>query len=855
VSGINITRAEAADRSAGVSVIDYRVHVDLSDMASPDATTFLSTTTVRFGSTPGLSTWIDLVAAGVDRAVLNDRELDVDTVFDGHRLALEDLSESNTLTVTARCSYMTTGEGLHRFVDPVDGFVYLYTQFEVADARRVYACFDQPDLKSSFSFSVTAPAGLQVVSNSPTPTPTQDAGLALWDFDPTPRMSTYITALIVGPYHVVRDEHVGAHGTYPLAVLCRESLAQYLDAEDVLTVTKQGFALFESAFDTPYPFVKYDQAFVPEFNAGAMENAGAVTLTDDYVFRSRVTGAAYETRANTVLHELAHMWFGDLVTMSWWDDLWLNESFAEWAAHWSSVEATKYTDAWTTFLNQRKAWGYRQDQLPSTHPVVADMVDLEAVEVNFDGITYAKGASALRQLVAWVGEKEFLAGLRSYFTKYAWGNTALNDLLAELELSSGRDLTEWSRTWLETSGVNLLRPEIVIGPDGHYEQVTIVQDPPSAPVGIAPTLRPHRIALGLYDRDDEGGLVRSLRIEIDVTGERTDVPELTGMAVPDMLLLNDDDLTFAKIRLDPHSMSSAVKYLDERSAALPRALVWGAAWDMTRDAELSTDDFLTLVLSGLGAETDIGVTQQVFAQVKAAIEQYGDPARRPHYRDRLAESMLRRLTTAEPGSDHQLVFARGYSAAARTPEQAAVVASWLDGSAVPTGLSIDTDLRWSLVQRLVSMGQLGPEVIDDELARDDTATGRRHAALAHAAVPTAAAKAAAFEAIIGDGSMHNTILVATIQGFVQADQRDLLRPFVDPYFAALPRIWAERTNETAQTVTMGLYPALLAEDATLTATDRFLAHDDLPLGARRLVSEGRDGVARAMRAQKKDAAQ
>ncbi|MEO6821475.1 MAG: aminopeptidase N, partial [Candidatus Nanopelagicales bacterium] len=511
---MNITRAEAATRSACVSVIDYRVHVDLSEMASPEAKTFVSTTTVRFGSTAGRSTWIDLVATGLDRAVLNDRELDVETAFDGHRLTLVGLSENNTLTVTAHCSYMTTGEGLHRFVDPVDDFVYLYTQFEVADARRVYACFDQPDLKASFAFSVTAPSGLQVVSNSPTPTPTQQGGgsaqeSGLWDFDPTPRMSTYITALIVGPYHVVRDEHVGAHGTYPLAVLCRESLAQYLDAEDILTVTKQGFALFESAFDTPYPFVKYDQAFVPEFNAGAMENAGAVTLTDDLVFRSRVTGAAYETRANTVLHELAHMWFGDLVTMTWWDDLWLNESFAEWAAHWSSVEATKYTDAWTTFLNQRKAWGYRQDQLPSTHPIVADMVDLEAVEVNFDGITYAKGASALRQLVAWVGEKEFLAGLRSYFTKYAWGNTTLSDLLAELELSSGRDLTEWSRTWLETSGVNLLRPELVIGPDDRYEQVTIVQDPPSAPVGIEPTLRPHRIALGLYDRDDEGGLARS----------------------------------------------------------------------------------------------------------------------------------------------------------------------------------------------------------------------------------------------------------------------------------------------------------------------------------------------------------
>jgi aminopeptidase N len=850
---MNITRAEAARRSACVDVVDYRVQVDLSHLAATDQPTFASTTTVRFRSSPGRSTWIDLVGPEVERAVLNGRELELAAAFDGYRLQLDDLAAENTLTVSARCSYMNTGEGLHRFVDPVDGATYLYTQFEVADARRVFACFDQPDLKASFAFQVTAPAGLHVVSNSPTPSPVPgEDGSAVWEFAPTPRISTYITALVVGPYHVVRDEYAGPHGTYPLSLMCRASLAEHLDAEDVLTVTKQGFALFESAFGAPYPFVKYDQAFVPEFNAGAMENAGAVTITDDYVFRSRVTAAAYETRANTVLHELAHMWFGDLVTMTWWDDLWLNESFAEWAAHWASVSATKYTEAWTTFLNQRKAWGYRQDQLASTHPIVADMVDLDAVEVNFDGITYAKGAAALRQLVAWVGEKEFLAGLRTYFAKYAWGNTRLADLLAELEASSGRDLGEWAQTWLEASGVNLLRPELVVGPDGRYETVRIRQEPPSSPPGVAPTLRPHRIALGLYDQDEHGQLVRTRRVEIDVTGPISEVAELTGARVPDLLLLNDDDLTFAKIRLDPRSMRSAVDHLDTRSDPLARALVWGAAWDMTRDAEMPTCDFLTLVLAGLGAETEIGVTSQVLAQLRAAIEQYADPARRSSYRDRLAEAMAGRLAEAAPGSDQQLVFARAFAAAARTPAHTTVLEGWLAGREVPAGLAVDTDLRWTFLQRLVALAAVAPDAIEAELARDDTAAGVRQAILARASVPTLEAKERAFTSITTDDTMPNAHLVASVHGFVQADQRDLLRQFVDRYFAVLPAVWAQRTNETAQTVTVGLYPALLSEPATIESTDRFLAQRDLPVGARRLVVEGRDGVARAMRAQHRD---
>ncbi len=851
MSTTNITRAEAAERSALLAVSAYEVHVDLTGVTAPDAATFRSTTTARFTAAEGASTWLDIIATTLHRARLNGADLDT-SAFDGHRLPLTGLGTDNVLVVDAECSYMRTGEGLHRFVDPVDDAVYLYSQFEVADARRVYACFDQPDLKASLSFSVTAPAEWLVVSNSPVAEQVVlDDGLAHWTFEPTPRISTYITAVVAGPYHVVTDEYAGPHGTYPLGVFCRASLAQYLDADEVFTVTKQGFEFFEQAFSTPYPFAKYDQLFVPEFNAGAMENAGCVTILEDYVFRSRVTDAAYEQRANTVLHELAHMWFGDLVTMTWWDDLWLNESFAEWASHYANVNATRYRGAWTTFLSQRKNWAYRQDQLPSTHPIAADMIDLEAVEVNFDGITYAKGASAIQQLAAWVGEKEFLAGLQSYFATYAWGNTRLSDLLHELEKSSGRDLSRWSAEWLETSGVNLLRPELVIDDAGVLTSVTIVQEPPSSPVGVPAVLRSHRIALGLYENGARG-LERVRRVEIDVVGERTDVPELVGIAQPDLLLLNDDDLTFAKIRLDARSLATVLHSFGTLERSLPRALIWGAAWDMTRDAELSAGDYLSLVESGIASETDIGVVQVLLNQAKSAAELYATPAHRPAYRDRLASLTARLVDASGAGSDHQLAFARAFASAARTPEHAALVRSWLSGDA-PAGLVIDTDLRWTLLQRLIALGAADPTEIDTELASDDTATGRRQAAAASAAIPTLAAKEAAFAAVVETDDLPNALLTATIGGFVQPDQRDLLRPFLDRYFAALPQAWRERTNETAQTITVGFYPTLLVETETLELTDRFLARDDVPAGARRLVREARDGIERSLRCQVRDA--
>ncbi len=851
----NLTRAECDVRAALISDISYQVDLDLSGAPEPHpSSTFRSITRIDFGCRePGATTWVDLIADRVNAVSLNGHQLDVSDVFDGTRLSLPALADRNELVVDADCNYMRTGEGLHRFIDPVDRETYLYTQFEPADARRVFACFEQPGLKATWQLTVTAPNHWEVVSNSPTPTPTApEEGLNRFEFEPTPSISTYITAIVAGPYHVVRDEYSGPHGTYPLGIFCRNSMAEHLDAEDIFTLTKQGFAFYEDAFATPYPFAKYDQLFVPEFNAGAMENAGCVTFLEDYIFRSRVTEAAYEQRSNTILHELAHMWFGNLVTMHWWDDLWLNESFAEWASHFANVKATRFTEAWTTFLNQRKAWAYRQDQLPSTHPIAADMVDLDAVRVNFDGITYAKGAAALRQLVAWVGEDEFVEGLRRYFNKHAWGNTRLSDLLTALTESSGRELDSWSAQWLQTSGVNLLKPEVEVDDDGNYVRVILRQEPPSSPAGVAQTLRNHRVALGLYQRQD-GRLTRTRQVELDLVGAGVNVEELRGEAGADLLLINDGDLTFAKVRLDDSSIRTAIEGIGEFDDSLARALVWGATWDMTRDAEIGTADYLKLVLAGLPHEGDVGVVQQVIRQLRTAIDVYATDDHRLRYQSELADALLIMTRRADAGSDHQLAFARGFIATASSEEALNLVAGLHGGTEQISGLEIDTEMRWSLLQRLVIMGRAGRAQIATELARDNTATGQRHVAFLEAAIPSPEAKAAAWHAALHDAELPNHLLAATIGGIMVSEQRELLRPHVAEYFDSIPATWADRTPEMAQQIVAGLYPMLLVDPQIAARSQRFLAENALlAAGARRLVGEGLDGLERAMRCQERD---
>jgi aminopeptidase N len=836
----NLGRDEARERSQLLNVASYDVHLDLSD-AGIEPTSFRSTSTIAFTChEPGATTHLDITADQLLSATLNGTSLDVETAFTGQRLLLPAMAESNTLEVVADCVYSRTGEGLHRFVDPVDKQTYLYSQFETFDAHRMFACFDQPDLKATFTFVVDAPEDWLVLSNMPSVQTGQRRV-----FEPTPRQSTYITAIIAGPYLGVTDVHDGI----PLGVYCRQSLLEFLDADDILTTTKQGFDAFHELFEIRYPWPKYDQVFVPEFNMGAMENAGCVTLTDDYVFRARTTDATIARRAVTVLHEMAHMWFGDLVTMAWWDDLWLNESFAEYVSTQVAADVTQWTNSWTDFCTVEKMWAYRQDQLPTTHPIAADIPDIEAVTTNFDGITYAKGASVLKQLVHWVGRDAFFGATRAYFGEHAFGNTTLQDLLDALSNASGRDLSTWSKEWLQTAGVNTLRTRLEVADDGTFTSVVIEQ----TATDEHPTLRSHRLRVALFDRTDDG-LVRRQQVELDVSGELTEVPQLVGVRRPDLLLLNADDLSYAKIRLDEQSWKTLVDSVGDLREPLSRALCWTAAWDMTRDVEVSPSDYLSLVLAGLGQETEIATVLSLTRLARQAIQPYGDPAQAETRRAELSELAFRLLDEAPQGSDLQLGYARCAAVNATTDPQLDRVAALLAGEQNVAGLAVDTELRWVLLHRLVVVGRASDAEIEAERERDDTNAGRRHALRLLASRPTAEAKAEAWASVVEQDTLPNADLRAVIAGFQHYEQRDLLVPYVEKYFDAVGEVYRTRSSEMSQYLIEELFPHVVADAATVQRADDYL-HDEQPGPAlRRMLLEGRDSLARALRGQERDRA-
>ncbi|MBN9104114.1 MAG: aminopeptidase N [Propionibacteriaceae bacterium] len=853
----NITRREAAARSAVLTAKSARVTVDLSGgfggLDYDPTTLFGSSSTLTFHSNAKTDTWVNLIADRLVSATLDGRPLRPDA-FRDHKLNFRVRGGDHTLVVTALCRFSRTGEGLHRFVDPVDDKVYCYSQFETADARRMYACFEQPDLKASFHLSVLAPSEWTVLSNSPAvrPVPVSE-GTSRWDFAPTPPISSYITALIAGDFHTVTEDYQGLAGTVPLTLACRQSVASYLDADRLFATTRGGFDVFEEAFGRPYPFADYLQVFVPEFNAGAMENAGCVTIRDEYLYRSRVTNAAYETRDNTILHELAHMWFGDLVTMKWWDDLWLNESFAEWASHFCQAELRARTgvgdDPWATFCNARKNWAYRADQLPSTHPVAADMVDLEAVELNFDGITYAKGASVIRQLVAFVGQDAFLAGVRAYFAEHAWGNTTFDDLLAALAAASGRDLSNFAADWLRSAGVNTLRAEFDVDADGIFTRFAIRQTATEQ----WPTLRHHRLAIGCYDQIDDR-LGRTDRIEVDIAGAVTEIPEMVGRRRPALLLPNDDDLTYAKIRLDDDSLQTLVSGIGTLDSALARALCWGAAWDMCRDAELSPADFVELALAGIDTETDSTAVGSLLSQSRTVIDYYTPPAARAALNERFVAGIARLLKGAEPGSDHQLSYARALAAAATTEPETEVVKAWLSGEESPQGLAIDTDLRWHLLTQLARAGAVGADEIDAEFARDNTARGAERAAGARAALPDPEQKAEAWRlATVADTPNETQYQICT--NFAQVGQDDILLPYLPAYAELAAKIsagtdgWSERSSVIRQNALGLLFPKTLLTRTRLAEFDAWLASAHLNDSVARQVGERRDDAERALHCQ------
>ena len=837
--GLNLSRTEAKDRAEHLYVNSYAVTLDVTKGEE----TFYSQSEVSFTcNKPGYSTFIDAVGRGVISATLNGAAVDVSN-FDGESIFLTNLAADNSLVIEMEAEYSKSGEGLQRSVDPADGEVYLYSQGETAHIRNMFACFDQPSLKATFTLTVTTPGHWQAVSNNPVESKTTKGELNEWKFTTTPRIPTYLDALIAGPYSSVHDVYKG-QTEIPLGIYCRKSMMQYLDPEDIFLVTKQGFEYFEKVFGLAYPFDKYDQIAVVDFNFGAMENAGAITFREDVlVFRSHMPEKSYLSRANTILHEMAHMWFGDMVTMSWWDDLWLNESFAEWASYLALTEATRFNGAWTEFNSGRKNWAYRQDQLSSTHPIIADMVDMEAVNANFDGITYAKGASVLHQLVAHVGRPQFIAGLQKYFAKHAWGNTTLNDLLVELESASGRKLDAWVNTWLQTAGVNTLRPQLEIAGDT-YSSVVISQEVPLVPAG-SKELRPHRLAVGLYDISADSLNLRK-SVELDVVGASTVVSELAGEKVADLLLINDRDLSYAKLRFDDRSIATLKKYLGRLNDPLARALSWAAIWDMHRDAQISSADFIEIALSGLAGENDDAIVNIVIGQLGTSVEGYASDANRNKYREKLAAGFWNLMQASAPASDLQLLYSRAFAANAHTPEQIKNVRGILNGDI--KGLKVDTDRRWDFLIALTERGATTQAELDAELASDNTTSGNLFYQSAKAVTPNAEAKAYAFNTVMSQ-DVQTSVRSALVAGFQRPIQRDLLVPFVDLYFENLLSEWESKSYEGAAKFVTGMYPSWIITQATLDKTNAWLngVGKEAPAVLRKLVKESQDGIIRALK--------
>ncbi|MFE5671872.1 aminopeptidase N [Agromyces sp. NPDC056523] len=843
----DLTRVEAEERAAVVSAPQYEVVLDLTG----DDGRFRSETVARFTSTPGASTFIESTTAELHEVVLNGVALDVASVSDGHRIRLDGLAAENELRVVSTREYTNTGEGLHRFVDPVDGETYLYTEFAVAEANRVYAVFDQPDLKASVRFTITAPAHWSVLSNAPSPEPVADeaSGTATWAFETGPVISSYIVAIIAGPYASWRSSAASSDGReVPLGLFTRRSLAQYAEPEVMFDLVRDGLAFYETAFDVPYPYGKYDQIFVPEYNWGAMENVGAVTFNESYLFRARVSDARREQRAIVVLHELSHMWFGNSVTMKWWNDLWLNESFATWASTLATSRVTEFTDVWATFATDEKTHAAEQDQLPSTHPIVADIERLGDVEVNFDAITYDKGASVLKQLVAWVGLDAFQQGVGAYLAKHGGGNATLADLLAELEAASGRELADWSAKWLETAGVNTLRLVTETDASGLISSARVLQSAAAS----HPTLRPHRVAIGAYD-DVDGRLRRVHRVELDIDGATTEVPGLVGLARPALLLVNDDDLTYAKVRLDDASFGTARDRLAEIADPVARAVILGSAWDGVRDAELSASDFVRLVVSSVGHESQSAARALALARLEVAVGRYVADDHRTVLAEEAADAVWALAELAPAGSDAQLQFVKAFTRLACVPAHADVLDALRSGDVRLEGLDIDLDLRWEITIARAALGAADDAEIEAALAADDTAKGRQLAETASAARPDQAVKDAAWRRVATDTTLSNDVARAVADGWQRTIDPTLLAGSVDDYLGMLERVWSERSFTMASLIVRRLFPAPVIDPELARRTRAWLDAHAEPAPLHRLVAEQLSELERALAARDRDA--
>ena len=796
----NLTRKDAQARAELISNVRYDIAVDITGTDE-----FTTVSTVHFDSKAG-STHFDLVAAGFE-ATLDGEET-------GRELSLDD--GAHTLIVTSHDAYNRTGEGLHKFTDPVDGKDYLYTQFEPAMAMKVFAGFDQPDLKATYKVSVTAPERYTVILNEAVTREDNGDGTSTWTTVIDYPLSTYLICICAGEFERVSDvyrctDEGGATRVIELGLYARASLIPHMDAERIFRQTKEGFDFYHANFGRKYPFGdKYDQVFCPEYNMGAMEHVGCVTYRDEYIFTSEPTPYRLERRNDTILHEMAHMWFGDLVTMQWWDDLWLNESFATWSAATAQTAIGEYADAWTTFASVEKAWAYQQDQLPSTHPIAADAPDIETAEQNFDGITYAKGASVLKQLQAYVGYEEFFAGVRKHFDNHAYANATFADLLGALEEASGRDLSGWAEQWLRTTGVSVLRPET-------GKTFAVLQEQP----------RPHRVRVGLYTL--EGDAVRRIKqVETDIDGERTEIPELAGIE-HDLAIVNDDDLTYAKMRLTPEHQRFALEHIGEIEDSLARTVIWSSLWESVRDGELPAREFVRLVAREASRETHPSVQERLLAQATQAVRQYVDPAWEGEGMDL--------LNTAFRGAEPAAIFDRALARLTPTEETISYFKELLERSD-------NQEVRWLALTSLTAAGALPLSAADEE--QDNTSEGTISRLRAKAVVD----KRWAWDTLVED-DLTNLEARYLMDGLTFT--YDGLEGLTDEYFRQAPALWERLTNEMAQRTLEGMYPRWDVTTAAVDKANELLLSDDAPSGLKRVIAEGQDRIARAVRNREVDA--
>ena len=828
-----LTESEALTRCQRVANVSYA----LSLVIDGERPQYDGEATIRFQSTdPSSATFLDFTGGEIFECVVNGANYDL-APRHSHRIELPArlLESENEVRVRYRNDYDRTGSGFHRFQDPEDGEVYLYTDFEPYCAHRLFPCFDQPDLKATYDVDVTAPQAWVVVANG-----AEDRREAVGDgairrhFAQLDPFSTYLFAVIAGPYVSKHD----TSGSVALGVYCRKSLERFFDHEEVFEITRQGFAFYTDYFDQPYPFGKYDQLFVPEYNSGAMENVGAVTFNESQVFRDPPTETQRLVRAEVILHELAHMWFGNLVTMKWWDGLWLNESFATYISFLAMSEATRFQDCWQNFLGSIKTWAYREDQKPTTHPIACTVDDTDQTFLNFDGITYGKGAAVLKQLRASLGATGFREGLRLYFRRHAWGNTTIGDFLGALSEGADKDLNHWSQRWLETSGVNTI--QAVPSDNG-----SVLRQQPGNGDAV---LRPHHLEVALYTHQN-GALAAAESVTVALEGAEASLPVTATATAASVLWPNQDDHAYARVLLDDASLATVKSSLDKIDDPLVRMGLWCTFWEMVREGALPPSDHIALGARFLVNETRPEIVQTNLRLVTVSMRRYLPLGAQSAAGAVLMGAAKDACEHHPTGSDLQLLWGRAAPGFVADTHQARDLATWISGGA-PGALPVDQGLRWRILSRMSAFALDGvADLLSAETGRDPSDRGVKARFAAEAAAPDLDVKRPLFERFVrpapGDSA---DLLKAGMGSFFQPHQAASASEFGLRYFEVLSEVVREQELEYA---TRGfarlLVPHAIASPALIAAAEAALERARGTPILERVLLEETDEMARAVR--------